>query len=142
MVDGWNENYPEQLKALGITCLYHVTDKDNLPSIVKERNLYSWKKLSMNGIAVTRPGGNAFTHRLDARSGMEDAVHLYACEPTEEALLKMRSSGQFSELCVLKVSLNAIHPEAAGDGKPLHPGGGPAPERLCQGLCLRRLWLF
>lgn len=113
MADGWNDNYLEQLEALGITCLYHVTDKDNLSSIVKERNLYSWKKLSMDGIAVTRPGGNAFTHRLDARSGMDDAIHLHAFEPTEDLLSKMRSSGQFSELCVLKVSLNAIRPGSA-----------------------------
>ena len=113
MADGWNDNYLEQLEALGITCLYHVTDKDNLPSIVKERNLYSWKRLSMNGITVTRPGGNAFTHRLDIRLGMEEAIHLYASEPTVEELSRMQSSGQFSELYVLKVSLKAIHPQSA-----------------------------
>lgn len=110
MIEGWNDNYIEQLEALGIKCLYHITDKDNLASVGKERGLSSWRKINSDSISVPRPGGDAIMHRLDARLDRDDAVHLYACEPTEEKLRVMSSSGRFSELCVVTVSLRAIRP--------------------------------
>lgn len=114
MIDGWNDNYLEQLESLGITCLYHITDKDNVPSILKERRLSSWRKISEEGIAVPRPGGDAISHRLDARNYNRDGyVHLYATEPSEALLEKMQNSKRFSDLCVLTVSLKALRPGSA-----------------------------
>ncbi len=114
MTDGWNDNYLDQLTKLGISCLYHVTDKDNLQSILKERRLSSWKKLSEDGITVPRPGGDSITHRLDARNGERDnCVHLFATKPTEESLRSILNTKRFSELCVLSVSLKSIRPHKA-----------------------------
>lgn len=102
----------DTLENLGIRCLYHVTDKDNLPSILKERGLSSWRQLTEAGIRVPRPGGDAVSHRLDARFGGRDgAVHLFASEPTEGVLRSMRDTHRYSELCVLTVSLRALRPE-------------------------------
>lgn len=107
------DDWLEVLQSLGVSCLYHVTDKDNLPSILKERGLCSWSKLSEDEIPVPRPGGSAITHRLDARVGRDDAVHLYASEPSPVILRSMKETGLFSELCVLTISLRVIRPAAA-----------------------------
>ena len=107
------DDWLEVLQSLGVSCLYHVTDKDNLPSILKERGLCSWRKLSDDEIPVPRPGGSSITHRLDARVGRDDAVHLYASKPSPAILRSMKDTGLFSELCVLTISLRAIRPAAA-----------------------------
>ena len=112
MIDGWNDDYPDQLRSLGITCLYHITDKDNLPSILKERRLSSWKKLIDDEITVPRPGGNAITHRLDKRfKGRDNCVHLYATKPSEDIIRTMLNSKMFSDLCILSVPLEVIRPK-------------------------------
>lgn len=114
MIDGWSEIYLERLQELGVSHFYHVTDKDNLQSILKERRLLPWRKLCDDGIVVPRPGGDAITHRLDARSHNRDnCVHLYAAEPKEDLLEDMLRTKQFSELCVLRVSLKSLRPNKA-----------------------------
>ena len=108
---GWTDNWEEQLVSVGINCLYHVTDKDNFQSIGKERGLSSWRKLTEDGLAVPRPGGDAVSHALDIRYGQrDDSVHLFATEPSQEQLKRMMSSGRFGELCVVTISLKAIRP--------------------------------
>ena len=88
MVDNWDDNYQEQLKRLGITCLYHITDKDNLVSIFTDGYLSSWGKTLEDGIRVSNPGGDAVSHRLDARFSPDrrSFVHLYAMEPSDSQL--------------------------------------------------------
>ena len=113
MLDGWKDNYIEQLRSLGITCLYHITDKDNLASVLKERGLSTAQQLERNGITCPRPGGDAITHRLDRRLQRFDAVHLYAYDPTDEVVPSMQASGRFGELCVLSINIEAIRPQAA-----------------------------
>ena len=114
MIDGWNEEYLDRLQELGVSCFYHITDKDNLHSILKERRLLPWKKLCNDGISVPRPGGDAITHRLDIRSyNRDNCVHLYASEPTDGMLEDMLRTKQFSELCVLRISLMSLHPNKA-----------------------------
>lgn len=114
MADGWNDNYLDQLMELGVSCLYHVTDKDNLHSILKERRLSSWKKLSDDGIFVPRPGGDPITHRLDVRfGGRDNCVHLFATKPTEDVLQSLMDTKRFGELCVLSISLKSIRPHRA-----------------------------
>lgn len=114
MIDGWNEEYLERLQELGVSSFYHITDKDNLHSILKERRLLPWKKLCDDGITVSRPGGDAITHRLDIRSyNRDNCVHLYATEPTDGMLKDMLRTKQFSELCTLRVSLKSMRPNKA-----------------------------
>lgn len=114
MIDGWNEKYIERLQELGVSYLYHITDKDNLHSILKERRLLPWKKLCEDGIIVPRPGGNGVTHRLDARKHQRDnCVHLYAAEPTADMIDEMLNNKRFSELCVLRISLKSIRSNKA-----------------------------
>ena len=107
---GWKENELSLLESLGITRLYHVTDKDNLASIVKERGLSSWSKLQDNQIKVPRPGSDSITRRLDLRSGRENSVHLYVSYPSEGILNHMKGTKRFNDLFVLEIPLNAIRP--------------------------------
>ncbi len=44
MTEDWNDNYQEQLRLLGITCLYHITDRDNFISILMDGYLSSWAR--------------------------------------------------------------------------------------------------
>lgn len=116
----------KKLRELGIECLYHITDKDNIPSILKERGLFSWQKSVDDGIIVSRPGGNVVSHRLEAKHPrqLNRYVHLFASEPPADYLERLSYSGVFSELCVLKVSLDAIRPEryVMGIGDPFDGG--------------------
>lgn len=101
------------LREIGIDSLYHITDKDNIQSILKERGIFSWRKLREDGVISSRPGGTAISHRLDEvhQLNLDQYVHLYAAKPSEELLAELSFSGLFSELCVLSVSLQAIRPE-------------------------------
>lgn len=101
-------DYIGKLQSLGIKALYHITDKDNLISIVKERCLYSWGSAQDAGIPVLRPGGDPITHRLDARVGRERYVHLLPHRPTDADLLHFSAQGRFGELFALEVSLDAL----------------------------------
>ncbi len=96
------------LHSLGINALYHITDKDNLNSIIKERSLYSWGSAQDAGISVFRPGGDPVTHRLDARVGRERYVHLLPHRPTSGDMRHFSHQGRFGELFALEVSLNAL----------------------------------
>ena len=104
-------DYIEKLQSLGIHCLYHVTDKDNVASIVKERSLFSWKIAQETGISVTRPGGDPVLHRLDGRLGRDGYVHLFSMAPSEKQLAQFSAQGRFGELVTLEVSLSALRPE-------------------------------
>ena len=112
MVDNWDDNYQEQLKRLGITCLYHITDKDNLVSIFTDGYLSSWGKTLEDGIRVSNPGGDAVSHRLDARFSPDrrSFVHLYAMEPSDSQLQEFTISQNIGDAYVLKISTKAIRP--------------------------------
>ena len=116
----------KKLRELGIESLYHITDKDNIPSILKERGLFSWQKSVDDGINISRPGGNVVSHRLEAKHPRHPNryVHLFASEPSADYIERLSYSGLFSELCVLEVSLDAIRPERymMGIGDPLAEG--------------------
>ena len=110
MLEGWNDNTLEQLSAFGITNLYHVTDKDNIASILKERGLASWSQIKENGFSCPRSGGDAISQRLDKRLQRENTVHLYAFDPSPSIVPSMMATGRFSELSVLTIDLKALRP--------------------------------
>lgn len=97
-----------KLQSMGIRALYHITDKDNLISIIKERSLYSWSGALDAGISVLRPGGNPVTHRLDARVGRDRYVHLLPHHPTDRDFLQFINQGRFGELFALEIKLEAL----------------------------------
>ena len=102
------QEFIEKLRKLGIGPLYHVTDKDNLISIVKERGLFSWKRAQEDDIVVSRPGGTPINHRLDSRIGRDGYVHLYPFPPGEGLLKRFSLQGRFGELFPLEVSEKAL----------------------------------
>lgn len=111
MLEGWI-NYIEQLEKIGIAYLYHITDKDNLVSILDDGYLSSWGKIIEDDIKVSNPGGNPVTHRLDARISpdRQKYVHLYATAPTDAQLKHYSITHHSCESFVLKISLKALRP--------------------------------
>lgn len=56
-------------------CLYHFTDKRNLPSI-RQKGLLSYKQIKRQEIAVVAFGGNQWSRDADEIFGMDHYVHL------------------------------------------------------------------
>lgn len=103
-------SFIDKLQSIGISSLYHLTDKDNLISIIKERGIFSVQNARDADIVVSRPGGTAITHRLDARHGRDGCVHLFPTAPTEDVLRAFSNQGRFGELFSLEISLKALRP--------------------------------
>ena len=99
-----------ELRNRGISCLYHVTDRSNLGSISSCGGLGSWDYISTNGISVPSPGGDAVTHRLDRRRGVDHMVHLYLQRPNETLLQSYVLSGRASNPFVLEIEIDALKP--------------------------------
>ena len=100
-----------QTETKGIKWLYHVTDEANLSSVLENMCLCSWADMAARRIKVNAPGGNAVTHELDNRCGMDQYVHLYLNEPSTEEIEFIKASGLIKDPIVLRIS-----PEAIGDG--------------------------
>lgn len=65
-----------KLSALGVTHLYHFTDKENLESI-SQNGLFSHQELTTRGlIRNVTCGGNDVSLREDKATGMDKYVHL------------------------------------------------------------------
>lgn len=68
--------YESLLERNGIDRLYHFTDRDNIESIIRNGGLYSWAECERRGIAVSKPGGDGLSRRLDSRDGLQDYVRV------------------------------------------------------------------
>jgi hypothetical protein len=55
---------------------WHFTDQANIASIEANGGLLSLKELTAREIGVAAPGGNQWSHDADARSNVDDYVHL------------------------------------------------------------------
>lgn len=99
-----------ELRSRGISRLYHITDRENLSSISSCGGLCSWVYTADNSIVVPRPGGDAVTHRLDHRRGMDRTVHLFLTQPDEEQIASYVRSGRIISPFVLEVDIEALKP--------------------------------
>lgn len=96
------------LRSKGLRCLFHVTDESNLESIISESCICSWAGRETMGINVPCPGGDAITHALDKRAGLDRYVHLYLREPDEATLERFRISGRMKNPVVLRIAPDAV----------------------------------
>jgi hypothetical protein len=73
--------------------VYHFTDKSNFTSISEQKGLLSYAELKRRGIAISSPGGNAWSHDADARMGLDEYVHL-ALIPNHPMLYTAKKEGR------------------------------------------------
>ena len=129
-----NNETLNSLKGNGIRCLYHITDRDNLSSIIDNAGLSSLSDMKEKQIDLPQySAGDAVSRRkdgktkLDESSSLKDYVHLYLNKPDESVLNDLKESGRLSEPFVLEVDPQAIltgYPifsgEDASKGAPLY----------------------
>lgn len=99
-----------ELRNSGVTCLYHITDRKNLSSISSCGGLCSWSYTRDHKIDVPRPCGDAVTHRLDQRRGLDRTVHLYLRKPNDDVISAYERSGRTSNPFVLEIEIEALKP--------------------------------
>lgn len=104
-------SYKGRLKEIGVDYLYHITDRDNLSSIIKGGGISSWERAVRSELIIPRPGGDSISHRLDSRDGLKrgEYVHLYLTPPNESIIKSYKETGRFDELYVLQISIDVIH---------------------------------
>lgn len=103
------------LNSIGIDSLYHITDIENIPSILHNRGISSWTRAIASEIIIPFPGGDAISHRLENRDGMHrsDYVHLYAKKPSTKTIDRYINTGRHTELYTLKISNEIIRSDNA-----------------------------
>lgn len=79
------------LKQNGINCLYHFTDRRNLPSIKKLGGLYSWQWLDTNNIRYLY-SDYSDSHRMDNARNLQNYVRLSFCKTHPMAYRKWADS--------------------------------------------------
>ena len=94
----------ETLKNHNITCLYHLTDRQNIKGIKYHQGLYARQILDELEITPEQPGGTTQTRNVDADRHTAGYVHLYLSE-NEKAKEQMRSRGL--DPVALKIDLTA-----------------------------------
>lgn len=103
-------NYKEKLHDIGVDYLYHITDSDNLSSIIRSGGISSWQGTIVSDKIVARPGGDNISHRLDSRPGInrDNYVHVYLNSPSPKIVNSYKETGRFSELFILQISVDTI----------------------------------
>lgn len=85
---------------------YHFTDERNYTSIC-ESGLLSLRRTTENGIDVSAPGGNALSHQLDRRLGLDAYVHLSMHED-HPMLYDARQRGDIDRSVILRIEPEVI----------------------------------
>lgn len=93
------------LRSQRITKLYHFTVKSNIPSIINNGGLFSWKACEDRGISIARPGGNDTSRSLDFYRGLENYVRLSFTKNHPMMYLAQRE-GRLSDPVVLEVDID------------------------------------
>jgi hypothetical protein len=94
--------FEEIIRRFGIKYLYHFTDWSNIRSIKRFDGLYSWKSSQMNGISVSKPGGDHLSRELDSRKNLEDYVRL-AFNANQPMMHVAQKEGRIEYPVILKV---------------------------------------
>jgi hypothetical protein len=105
--------YRNKFKDIGIDYLYHITDRDNISSIIRNGGVSSWKRAIISEMYISRPGGDAISHNLDSRNNIrrDNYVHLYLKQPNEEIVKLYKETGRFGELYILRISTDILNNE-------------------------------
>ena len=96
-----------------IHTLYHFTDRDNLPAIIANGGLFSWKECEKRGIDIPRPGGGgpgSLSWKLDADKGLEDYVRVSFTRQHPMMYVAM-NDGRISNPVILEIDTDVIFEE-------------------------------
>lgn len=97
----------EEIKSIlssnGIRCLYHFTDRRNIPSIKRHGGLMSWHYMKSHNITIPCQGGDSDSEELDVKYGLQDYVRLSFCCDHPMAY-RLKQSG--SNLVLLRMKID------------------------------------
>lgn len=92
------------LRDKNIRYLYHFTSLDNIPSIKKNRGLYSWDYMDKHGITIPVAGGDSMSRSLDMKYNLQDFVRLSFCQDHPMAY-RLRMAGE--KIVLLMIDIRA-----------------------------------
>lgn len=130
-----NQEIQNSLTENGIRCLYHITDRTNLGSIIDNAGLSSISNLKEMQIELPEySAGDAVSRwkdgmiKTDESSSLMDYVHLYINKPDDSVLDDLKESEMLIEPFILEVDPQAIlngyvvfSVEDASNGVTLYP---------------------
>lgn len=91
------------LRRNNVLYFFHFTDVRNIPSIKRNKGLYSWKYCEEHDIRVSHYGGDSFSRSCDMRQGLDDYVRLSFCDDHPMAF-RLHSEG--CDLVLLKIKID------------------------------------
>lgn len=100
------QSFEEVLRDNKITCLYHFTDKRNIPSIKQCGGLFSWDYCERNNITIPYQGGDPLSKDLDKRHRLEDYVRLSFCSD-HPMIYRLEKNG--AQITILKVKVDVVY---------------------------------
>ncbi|MBR5847752.1 MAG: DUF4433 domain-containing protein [Bacteroidaceae bacterium] len=100
--ENWRE-FKQVLDDNGVRCLYHFTDKRNIPSIKIHGGLFSWYYCRKHNITIPCQGGDEESRDLDKKYGLEDYVRLSFCDDHPMAY-RLKLDG--SDIVLLKIKID------------------------------------
>lgn len=92
------------LREKNIRYLYHFTSADNIPSIKKNKGLYSWDYMDRHGITIPVAGGDSMSRNLDIKYNLQDYVRLSFCQDHPMAY-RLRMAGE--KIVLLMIDIRA-----------------------------------
>lgn len=92
------------LRDKRIHYLYHFTAADNIPSIKKNKGLYSWDYMDKHGITIPVAGGDSMSRSLDMKYNLQDYVRLSFCQDHPMAY-RLRMAGE--KIVLLMIDIRA-----------------------------------
>jgi hypothetical protein len=101
------EQILQLLRDNNIRHLYHFTSAANIPSIKKNKGLYSWDYMNKNGITIPVPGGDSMSRNLDMRYNLQDYVRLSFCQDHPMAY-RLRMAGEKIVLLIIDIRVAAF----------------------------------
>ena len=92
------------LRNKNIRYLYHFTSAENIPSIKKNKGLYSWDYMDRHGINIPVAGGDSMSRSLDMKYNLQDYVRLSFCKDHPMAY-RLRMAGE--KIVLLMIDIRA-----------------------------------
>lgn len=103
----WQE-FQVLLNEIGITKLYHFTDRDNLKSIIDHGGLYSWMDCEQKGIRIPKPGGESLSRSLDSNKGLQNYARV-SFTPRHPMMFAAMNEGRISNPVILEISPEVLY---------------------------------
>lgn len=95
------------LRNKNIRYLYHFTSAENIPSIKKNKGLYSWDYMDRHCITIPVAGGDIMSRSLDMKYNLQDYVRLSFCQDHPMAY-RLRMAGERIVLLMIDIRAAAF----------------------------------